>query len=271
MKMRRFALLLGAGLLTSLSSLHAQLAEPESVVPTEPADASSAESMDTTGDGSSESGEIGTTVDDIEQLIQLPPSARLKRESDEDPTKPDAIFSDQGTREKLLGKAPKFVYIPVGQDPMIIPWIREQIVVKEKMDDALRLLEEAKKTKTLEPAQAALDALREIQTKYPNNDKANEVAALAQTIETFLASPPDEGYGPASTKAPLPEWVRKNTTGVVLDRNTPSESIVLVGDFLLKRGDRVERFPAVVVKDILPQRVIYEYQGTEYAVPVQPY
>ncbi|MBX3730156.1 MAG: hypothetical protein KF858_13315 [Candidatus Sumerlaeia bacterium] len=270
MRMRHTTMLLGLGLLASVAAtiaLHAQDEESidgEAVV--EEYVMTDQEYVD----------DIGTTVEDIESLIQLPPRARLTREADEDPTNPNAIFASREAREALLGQTPAFVYIPVGMDPMIIPWIREQIVVREKLEDAERLLQEARNTRNASPAQTALAVVRELQASYPDSERSADMGRLAQQIEEFLTSPidapPDDFTGPGvEPPPPLPEWIRRNTLGVVLDREYPAESVVLVGDFILRRGDRIERFPTVVVKDILPQQVVFEYQGVEHGIQVQPY
>lgn len=297
MKLRRTSLLLGMGLLLGSSltaTLHAQDEEytPEETdgeaVVDDSMDGESIDGEEMTDEvyvpmeGEADFGfeEIGTTVQDIENLIQLPPTARLKREADEDPLNPDSIFSSPEMREALLGSKPKFVYIPVGVDPMIIPWVREQIVVKEKLADAKRLLEQARNSRSKEPAESALGVLAELQDMYPNTESGPDIAKLRTDIESYIANPPHEQAGtddplqaPDAQRAEvrLPEWIRRNTQGILLDRENPGESIVLVGDFLLRRGDRIERFPTVVLKDILPQQVIYEYQDREFQVPVQPY
>ncbi|MDK2970361.1 MAG: hypothetical protein PWP23_116 [Candidatus Sumerlaeota bacterium] len=293
MKLRHTSLLLGLGLLlgTSLhTTLSAQDTEGVMLDDQEAMDDYTTEGEEYTEGANAEQPdleeptafgfeEIGTTVQDIENLIQLPPTARLKREADEDPLNPESIFSSPEIREALLGSKPKFVYIPVGVDPMIIPWVRQQIVVKEKLADAKRLLEQARNNKTKEPAETALGILHELQEQYPDTESAPEIGKLTSEIESFIAKPlaSDDDLMGADSQMPggeeirLPEWIKRNTSGILLDRESPSESIVLVGDFLLKRGDRIERFPTVVLKDILPQQVIYEYQDREFRVPVQPY
>jgi len=89
------------------------------------------------------------------------------------------------------------------------------------------------------------------------------VGAVAQQTEQTRPEGPAE---PEPVR--LPPWIGNNTVGVLLDIEDPSESLVLVQDFILRQGDPVPRFPAVTVKEIRPRQVIYEMEETDFLVPV---
>jgi len=221
--------------------------------------------------------DIGPTVEYIESLMALPPAAQLGREADEDLENPRNLFENEQVREALLGETPRFVYFPVGVDPMIIPWVRNQIVVRERADDARKLLESAQQEGERDLARQALDLIDTLDEDYPEAAAAENIEQLRGEIVAFIESPQTDQIvqGPGAEiqepKVELPPWIPNNTRGVLLDRENPRQSSVLVGDFILGLGDRIERFPLVVVKEILPQQVIYEYQDTEFIVQVEPY
>lgn len=217
--------------------------------------------------------EIGTTVEDIEALISLPPQARLGREADEDLNSPFNVFQSEADIELLLGPQPRYVYFPEGVDPMILPWVRDQIVVQERTEDARRLFNTARNQNDRNGAQRAADILAELQDKFPEVAGANpDITRLKQDIDRYVsqldpnAPPPPM---PVAESEQLPRWVVSNTRGVMLDRDHPRDSYVLVGDFILQEGDAVDLFPAVTVKEILPQKVVFELNGIEHIVPVQ--
>lgn len=288
---RLLAVLLGLGLLAfpGAHTVWAQDGEdPEIEVETDETDG---EQLDVEVMTEEELEEIGTTVQDIERMIQLPPPAQLGQEADEDLENPRSIFRDKAVREALLGPEPDHVYIPSGIDPMIIPWVRERIVVEEKLKEARDLFDKAQKQitsrdKTEEmhreaqrTAERAQTILEELQENYPEATQANQVEQLSRSVQQVLAMKyTDEGtFDP--TRAPeieervveLPPWVIENTDGILLDRDDPRESLVLLDDQLLRPGDRLKRYSAITVKEVLPQQVIYDYQGSEFIVKVDAY
>jgi hypothetical protein len=221
-----------------------------------------------------------TTVIDLEALINLPASARLRREADENAAQPNSVFDNAEVRARYLGEKPRFVYIPKGVDPMIIPWIRERIVVGELIGDAQNEFDAAKResTKDLQIA-AATKVLRKVEgiaAEYPSNNRLADIQKMADDIRAYLltltSETPDDGRPEKPVIAreiQLPTWVRENTRGIIIDPIEPEKSIALVGDLILRQGDVVERFPAVRVKSIQERRVIFEFQQTEHVVLVE--
>lgn len=223
------------------------------------------------------------TIEDLEGFINLPSSAQLRRESDEDLTNPRDVFSNEALRQEYLGNQPDYVYIPEGVDPMIIPWIRNQIVAGELMQDARDAFSRAQETGDVLAAQSIVRNLEEISTKYPDAPQIADAQSLVEEISNWILGmqPKDDGSddnkgpeivepAPITPNLPLPSWVKDNTTGVIVDTENPEDSVVLVGDFILREGESlVDRYAGVSVKEIAAQQVIYEYNNREHAVIVE--
>jgi len=164
---------------------------------------------------------------------------------------------------------------------MIIPWVREQIVINEKVADARNLLQRARGQveernivegqRIARQAKEILDGLKE---QFPEASAKREVQNTDRDLQGILAMDPTVRSTiidtPVERDIPieLPTWIKVNTKGVLIDREDPGESIALVGDFIVKAGQPVEQFPRVVVKEILPQQVIYEFEDNDFLVPV---
>lgn len=217
-------------------------------------------------------GAVEDTVPELEALIALPPMARLGRESDENLGKPRNLFESEEARRSLLGDNPRFIYVPEGTDPMIIPWVREAIVAGELLADAEKIFREAAPNGDRDAGKRALDKLVEIRTKYPQAVVAQAAATLEAQVTAFVSAQSDD----PTTSRPinpirkdLPPWVPSNTTGILLDLEDPSQSIVLVGDYILRVGDALPRYTNVKVKEIRAQQVVYDYDGSEHLVQVK--
>ncbi len=227
-------------------------------------------------------GRVEATVDEIDAMIALPPGARL-READEDLANPSDAIRRRGV-ENLLGAAPRFVYVPQGISPMIIPWVREQVVLEELEMEVARL----RATGRPENLQKALETVRRVNEQYG----ANPNAAWARAAETTLLAQlraPDEAtdqperpievvQGPSAEEVILPAWIRDNTKGVMFDKENPGRSMVLVGRDLLNPGQRVPRYSQVIVKEIGQSNVdnrvedgyvVFEFRSRDFRVPVR--
>ncbi len=220
--------------------------------------------------------EIEASVPELEALISLPQQARLAREADEDLASPRNLFESEAVRRALLGDDPKFIYIPEGTDPMIIPWVRATIVAAELYADAEKIFLEAASRGDQEAAKRALPKLEGIRDNYAEAADAGKAQALLARVEEFLDRDPSDKnqtvvevpVAPIGT-GELPQWITTNTTGILLDLDTPTESLIVVGDYLLSQGDIVARYPDVSVKEIRDQQVVFEYQGRDYIVQVK--
>lgn len=218
---------------------------------------------------------IEATVSQLEELIALPPTARLGRESDENLDKPRNLFETDEVRKSLLGPKPRYIYIPDGQDPMIIPWVREAIVAGEMLTDAGNLFKDAQAKKDKAIAQQALDKLKEVQKRYPTSPDATKAKAMEAEVTKYInqqnPDPSNPGQQPPLPPIEtLPAWITNNTLGVILDKEQPGESVVLVGDYIIRPGEAVPKFPSVTVQEVQPALVIYDFGGKQWPIKVEP-
>ena len=216
---------------------------------------------------------IEATVEEIEMLISLPRSAQLGREADEDPRAPRNLFKSKEVRDALLGTKPDFVYFPEGIDPMIIPWVRNQIVAAELLDDVREMIARG----DLNSLRRAQEITEEIVSRYKDTDQAPQAGRMRTQILTEITRLTTKAAGPENPDAtptgpaiaPPPRWIISNTRGVIVDKVHPEDSYVLIGDDILRQGDKVPRFPQVVIQEILPGEVIFQYQGHDFLVRVK--
>jgi hypothetical protein len=148
-------------------------------------------------------------------------------------------------------------------------------VASELLADATALLSRAQNAQDPALATQAMEMAQEIVDKYPDTQEvggARELTNQARNLVIQLTSGGDERpLMPVAQgqDVSLPPWVPNNTTGVLIDRENPRNSLVLLGDDILKVGDKVRRFPTVTIKQVLPEQVIYDYQGREFLVAVK--
>jgi hypothetical protein len=205
---------------------------------------------------------VDLSVTELQQMMNLPTGSTIK-EYQEDPTKQKSLFDSQETIDRIFSKTkPPFIYFPEGVDPMIIPWVRDRIMAQERF-------EEATVATANKDFDKAIEILKVIREKFPNTEegqKAPSEMEKVQLLKKAAAVPPDErgNTTPVIDAASLPEWVRKNTSAIMLG-NSP---VVLVGNDFLRSGDSVPRYPSVRVKEIGESEVVYVYQNKEFVVEV---
>ncbi len=215
------------------------------------------------------------TVDEIQALINLPAGARLTpfREADEDLENPVSIFDDPDRVRQLLGERPRFIYYAEGVDPMIIPWVRAQVVAQQLQEDA----EAAERAGDWESARAVYERIR---TEFPNTDQGQAAAQNVRRVERRIemamlgetepepVEPEDVVFeDPTAQRVELPTWIRTNTTGVFAFSD---RSIVIVGDEFLQVGDVVPGYPAVTLAKVEPSLVTYRFQDRDFEVKIDP-
>ncbi|MBX7244206.1 MAG: hypothetical protein K1X53_01835 [Candidatus Sumerlaeaceae bacterium] len=191
-------------------------------------------------------------------------------ESDE--TTPTQLFDDANAR-KMLSEEPTVVYQVVYQgiplpDPMIIPWLKNRQVLKEKFDEAVDLL-----------AQGQLVSARQkflgIANEFPDTDFAKQALQLITDIDRFM--PKNQVLPPA----PAPVVVVTNieldsnvkVSSVLIDNNNPAESLVMINGRGYKVGDTVRGFANHKVTGIEEGMVRIEVgvggKTKEFEVPVR--
>ncbi|MBI1293239.1 hypothetical protein GC173_18700 [bacterium] len=209
------------------------------------------------------------TINEIESTIDLPSRARL-RESEEDPTKPKAAFT-QEELNKIFSDRPRFIYFPEGVDPMIIPWVREAIVAEEKAAEAAVALA----AKDFDKSEKLWVEIRE---KHPNTKQGQEAPLRIQEVQTAReeASRPKVDTAnltrnaiEAPPEAPaivLPQWIKENTNGILIEEG--GGRVVVVQNEFLRVGDAVPAFAGVTVKSIDASEVTYSYQDRDFQLEV---
>ncbi len=207
---------------------------------------------------------IEASVEEIQRLIDLPSTAQLGLESDEDPTKPKTMFADTKAILDVFGEKPVFVYFPEGVDPMIIPWVRQQIIAQE-------LLEKGRILAAAGDNQKAMAIFQEILDKYAATPVAPDARRDLDIVRKRVQSEAETGgpiqvADPTQPEVTLPKAIADSTTGIFY--MGPTGSQVIIFDEIVGVGDRVPRYANVVVKEIQPGLIVYEFQGKKFEVTV---
>jgi len=226
------------------------------------AEATTTEATPTPAPAGAPAPKIEATVEEINSMIGLPSTASLARESDEDPAKPKSMFTDDTSILAVFGEKPSFVYFPEGVDPMVIPWVRQQIIAQELLDKA-RVLAAAGDD------QKAMATLQEILDKYVATPSAQDARRELDVIRARISEPTGTttaAVTPEDQKIQLPKAVADNTKGIFYFGGAGSQ--VVIFDEILGVGDRVPKYANVTIKDIQPGLVVFEFQGRQFEVQV---
>lgn len=179
----------------------------------------------------------------------------------EEPKTLESIFSDPEVKS-MLGESPRFVYNANDRpDPMIFPPVRNAAIYMELSKEAEQLIADGKYRDALGVYQKILD----LKDRRFILDTKNKIATLSAEIGAIAAANTAMSLEPIYE---LPEWVRENTNGILLD---PKKPMCLVGDYLLKQGDPVPNYPEVKVASIEKERVTYRVANQSFEVPVKGY
>ena len=167
---------------------------------------------------------IEASVEEIQRLIDLPSTAQLGLESDEDPAKPKTMFQDDKSILDVFGERPVFVYFPEGVDPMIIPWVRQQIIAQE-------LLEKGRVLAAAADYQKAMAIYQEILDKYAATPVATEARRELDIVRRIVTEQgPDGGTptlaNPDQPEVTLPKAIVDSTTGILYMGPTGSQVII---------------------------------------------
>jgi len=205
------------------------------------------------------------------QLLTLP-KEEVKKESEE-PAAPLNLLEDPQVR-KLLKPSPAFVYNPRDlKDPMIVPWVRHTLLVKEFLDTLQkrlndRRLDEAKSL--ISQIEELLPDISDIELRKKSQD---QLETLRGEYQRILSEPGQTGPKPAQTpfsvpKPILPVWIKENFFGVIWQPKV-EDRIALFGDEILKEGEKIPKFPEAVVQKINPTSVVISYRGITEEIQVE--
>lgn len=211
---------------------------------------------------------IEASVEEIQRLIDLPSTAQLGLESDEDPTKPKTMFVDTKSILEVFGEKPVFVYFPEGVDPMIIPWVRQQIIAQE-------LLEKGRVLAAAGDYQKAMAIYQEILDKYAATPVAPEARRELDVVRRIVTDRGPEGgtpilANPDQPEVTLPKAVADATTGIIYHSPGGLPSVVVIFDDPIPVGGRIPRYSSITVAEIQLGLVTFEFQGKRFDVQIDP-
>ena len=208
-------------------------------------------------------------------LLPIESKAGPKREMDEGDLL--NIFADPAVARKLLYGRKAFIYNIRGRrDPMVVPWVRTEIVNKEHLAQAQAFLSDAERQADRETKRnlllLAVGELDSVIKSDPTDTFGktaqalkNKARATLDKIQITSGTPP-----PEATKAPeLPSWVASITKAILYDESPKHDHVVLVGDEVLHVGDVLRRDPKIKVVQIDRSQVFYEYGKARFPVKVQ--
>jgi hypothetical protein len=176
----------------------------------------------------------------------------------EEPEGAFKLFKSEADIERLLGTTPRFVYNPKElPDPMIVPWIKRDVVVRE-------IIEAARRSAARGEFDKAKNMLKKALEDYPDSRHVGAVREEIGKVEKL------EEKGIIAMEAQkevivLPSWITSNTNGILWSEEKP---LVLIGDFLLAEGASIPRFPNVTIQKINKQEVVYSYRDRIFSVTV---
>ncbi len=181
------------------------------------------------------------------------------READE--TTPTELFRQEEVR-RLLGESPSVVYQVVYDskplpDPMIIPWVRNAVVLKERFDEAVSLLAQNR-------IQQGREALLAIITEFPNTEYARQAQELLKKLQEETAQPKDRVVVRATpTPAPLQIMVDPNIRigSILVDAKNPEENRVMINGRAYRAGDVIRGFSNHRVLKVMDGAVVIEVEA----------
>jgi hypothetical protein len=208
------------------------------------------------------------------QIMTLPTEKQPTRESEEN-AKSRNIINDPEVR-RLLKQTPDFIYNPAElKDPMIVPWIRNTILVKEFVQNLQKLIREHR----LENAKALISQIKELLPEVTeldvSKDAETQIALANQEIVKTSSTTTTEGPGPPGVSPietpiiTMPSWIETHVGGVIWQPKA-EERTVLIGDDILKEGEKIPRYPDAVVQKINPKSVVVSYRGLLKEISVLP-
>jgi hypothetical protein len=159
----------------------------------------------------------------------------------EEALKPKPLLLSEDEMRSLLGTDPSFIYNTGDRpDPMLVPWTH----VRVRSDEFRRMGEEATKNKDWAKAyESYLNAIHLLDSSHAPWAYTKPLMDLREKSDLELANlrnmlPPGMAFSLASAEAEarLPEWVKSNTSGIILSRKDP---VCLVGPYTLHLGELV--------------------------------
>jgi hypothetical protein len=211
------------------------------------------------------------------QILTMPKDKQIKMESEEPETPPN-ILDDPQVR-KLLNPKPAFVYNPRDlKDPMIVPWVRNSLLVKEFLITLEKRISEARvDPRKIQEARSIIKQIEELLPDLSDMElKKKSEDKLAKLNETLLQLE-SEPKGPIPLETPtiipepdiiLPKTIRESFAGVIWHPKA-EDRIALIGDEILKEGDKIPKYPDAVVQKVNPTSVVISFRGKTFEITVE--
>ncbi len=194
------------------------------------------------------------------EILAVYPNVDFGREVDE-PAQVRWLFENEDDVRELLGLDPRFIYNPKNlPDPMIIPWVRQNVIAQELFNDAMRYIKEgrimlAQQTlKTIVDSYPASSVFREAQDEY---EKIRQLASL-QEVQIQQSR--------ETQRVVLPPWVYENAKGIIWD---PVNPVILIGDYTLTVGDPIPKYPDVTIHEIKQSSVVFKFKDILFDINVE--
>lgn len=217
--------------------------QPEAVIPAAP--------VKVEGDkvvvGDTATSEVIEAKSGAELLKKLgliaPPSEQRRGERELDETTGTRLFDNPEIR-RLLGESPTVVYQIVYEekplpDPMIIPWVRNAVVLKERLDEAVALLGKGR-------VQEGRQALLAIISEFPNSEIAQQAQAILQKLESDVLKPEAAQTVVRATPTPPPVQIMVDPNirigSILIDSRNSDENRVMINGRAYKAGDVIRGY-----------------------------
>lgn len=221
----------------------------------------------------SEKQAIGTAADMLKKLGLVRPAVRKAPGTREmDDTTPTQPLIDAEVMARLIGEKPTAPYQVVYEgtpipDPMVIPWIRKVIVLKEMFDDAVQLLADGK-------IREGKETLLSIETEFPNTEYAIQAREILKRLQDLENEPvPKVKSSPTATPIDIHVDPNVKISTVLIEPESPEENRVMINGRMYKPGDQVRGFTNHRVVSIADDSVTIEVeisgQKKQFNIPVR--
>lgn len=206
------------------------------------------------------------------QLLTLPRGKPIKKESEE-PEKPMNLLDDPQVR-RLLKPNPDFTYDPRDlKDPMIVPWVRHALLIKEFLETVQTRIKQRKIAEANSIIKQIEELLPDITDIELRKNAEAQLAIFRQEIEKLNMSPEDiqAMATPQPIQTPrivMPTWIKTHVGGVIWQPSSKAR-MALIGDEILYEGQAIPKYPEAVVQKINPSSVVISYRGITEEIPVE--
>lgn len=204
----------------------------------------------------------------IKQLLGDSQQVEIGKESDEI-AEPFKLFNTPEDVKRLLVKEPKFIYDPKRlPDPMIIPWVRDQLLATEKLDKAKQYFVSKEYESVLQICNDILENHKNV-TGIVNQaqtllDKTKKEITDAKQKKTIVRQDGEE----KEIQVELPSAVRSGTKGILYSGG--GKALALINDNIVAIGDEVPDNKGVFLEEIKSSgEVIFRYKGVLFPVTVK--